>query len=413
MPELYAGVLFFPWERSAEVLHAWHEWTETVPEETTSVGRILQFPPLPDVPASRCAAARSRSSRPSTSAARRRAREHPAPAARARPGARHLRDDRRRSGSAEIHMDPTRPAALRRPTTSCSASSRPRRSTPSSTRSARARARPLVSVEIRHLGGAMGRAQPHARRARDDARRVPALRRRRDADDEPAERRVRSAPRRHAASRSRARLGAVLQFHRAARRPGAGSSAEDTYRRLQAVKRAIDPARSLPRQPLDPAGGRGHRARPPPPACARDHQLAHDRHRRTVGETCRGDRRRSRRARAAGTAASSASATASRCGRAGSAGSRTARRHDRSRRRYRVEPGAAEDGAWLTIATQLQRDRRDAPAFGSSMPGRWSARSPRRSPTAPRAPSSATPNATTSRRPFTPAGLAPRRQTAT
>ena len=25
--EVYAGVLFFPWERSAEVLHAWHEWT--------------------------------------------------------------------------------------------------------------------------------------------------------------------------------------------------------------------------------------------------------------------------------------------------------------------------------------------------------------------------------------------------
>jgi FAD/FMN-containing dehydrogenase len=44
--EVYAGVLFFPWERSAEVLHAWHEWTATVPDEMTSVGRIMQFPPL-------------------------------------------------------------------------------------------------------------------------------------------------------------------------------------------------------------------------------------------------------------------------------------------------------------------------------------------------------------------------------
>ena len=51
IPEVYAGVLFFPWERSSEVLHAWRDWTATVPDEVTSVGRILQFPPLPDVPA--------------------------------------------------------------------------------------------------------------------------------------------------------------------------------------------------------------------------------------------------------------------------------------------------------------------------------------------------------------------------
>jgi len=46
----YAGVLFFPWERASEVLHAWHEWLPTTPDEVTSVGRILQFPPLPMVP---------------------------------------------------------------------------------------------------------------------------------------------------------------------------------------------------------------------------------------------------------------------------------------------------------------------------------------------------------------------------
>jgi UDP-N-acetylenolpyruvoylglucosamine reductase len=48
--EVYAGVLFFPWERSAEVLKAWHEWTTTVPDEVTSVGRILQVPPIEEVP---------------------------------------------------------------------------------------------------------------------------------------------------------------------------------------------------------------------------------------------------------------------------------------------------------------------------------------------------------------------------
>ncbi len=47
---VYAGALFFPVERSSEVLHAWREWTEGVPDEVTSVGRILNFPPLPEVP---------------------------------------------------------------------------------------------------------------------------------------------------------------------------------------------------------------------------------------------------------------------------------------------------------------------------------------------------------------------------
>jgi FAD/FMN-containing dehydrogenase len=50
VPEVYAGAMFFPWERSAEVLQAWLRWTRTAPEEVTSVGRILQFPPLPELP---------------------------------------------------------------------------------------------------------------------------------------------------------------------------------------------------------------------------------------------------------------------------------------------------------------------------------------------------------------------------
>ena len=32
------------------MLHAWLEWTATVPDEVTSVGRILQFPPLDEIP---------------------------------------------------------------------------------------------------------------------------------------------------------------------------------------------------------------------------------------------------------------------------------------------------------------------------------------------------------------------------
>jgi FAD/FMN-containing dehydrogenase len=48
--EVYAGVLFFPFERAAEVLNAWSAWVEDTPEEITSAGRLMQFPPIPDIP---------------------------------------------------------------------------------------------------------------------------------------------------------------------------------------------------------------------------------------------------------------------------------------------------------------------------------------------------------------------------
>lgn len=48
--EVFAGALFFGVERASEVLHAWHEWTAGAPEEITSVGRLLSFPPLPEIP---------------------------------------------------------------------------------------------------------------------------------------------------------------------------------------------------------------------------------------------------------------------------------------------------------------------------------------------------------------------------
>jgi FAD/FMN-containing dehydrogenase len=48
--EVYAGILFYPLERGAEVLRAWRRWVDTVPDEVTSIGRFLQFPPLPALP---------------------------------------------------------------------------------------------------------------------------------------------------------------------------------------------------------------------------------------------------------------------------------------------------------------------------------------------------------------------------
>jgi FAD binding domain-containing protein/berberine-like enzyme len=48
--EVYAGTLFFPLGRAHEVLSEWLEWTETVPDEVMSCGRIMRFPDLPEVP---------------------------------------------------------------------------------------------------------------------------------------------------------------------------------------------------------------------------------------------------------------------------------------------------------------------------------------------------------------------------
>jgi FAD binding domain/Berberine and berberine like len=48
--QLYAGVLFWPQERAAEVLATWNEWAAGVPDEMTSVGRLLNVPPLDAIP---------------------------------------------------------------------------------------------------------------------------------------------------------------------------------------------------------------------------------------------------------------------------------------------------------------------------------------------------------------------------
>jgi hypothetical protein len=50
VPELYAGAMLWPWERASEILHAWREWTLDAPESVTTSARILQVPPLPEIP---------------------------------------------------------------------------------------------------------------------------------------------------------------------------------------------------------------------------------------------------------------------------------------------------------------------------------------------------------------------------
>ena len=153
--EVYAGALFFPWERSAEVLQAWREWIRTVPDEVTSVGRIMQFPPLDVVPE------RLRG-KPFV--------DHPGLLARQRGRGR--RAARRRSGRSgpaidtvrmvppvelsEMHMDPPDPLPYvgehlvlgDLPTAAIDDFVAAAGPGSGST---------LVSVEIRHVGGALGR----------------------------------------------------------------------------------------------------------------------------------------------------------------------------------------------------------------------------------------------------------------
>ena len=49
--QLYAGMMLWPVEDSARVYKRWRDWTGTAPDEITSTARMIQFPPLPDVPA--------------------------------------------------------------------------------------------------------------------------------------------------------------------------------------------------------------------------------------------------------------------------------------------------------------------------------------------------------------------------
>jgi hypothetical protein len=156
--ELYAGVLFFPIERSSEVLHAWREWTATVSEELTSIARIMRFPDVPEVPE----ALRGRGFALVEGAY---LGEAPAGAELLRP-LRELGPELDTFASIPaprlqaLHMDPAEPVAAEgdgvllfdcAATTIDAVLSRVGPNTDT----------PLLSVEIRHLGGALGRPAGH------------------------------------------------------------------------------------------------------------------------------------------------------------------------------------------------------------------------------------------------------------
>lgn len=50
VPQLVGGALLWPIDRAADVAHAWREWVAEVPASVTSLARVLRYPPLPDLP---------------------------------------------------------------------------------------------------------------------------------------------------------------------------------------------------------------------------------------------------------------------------------------------------------------------------------------------------------------------------
>ena len=50
LPEIFAGALLFPAQEASQVLQGWREWSAGMPEEMTSVGRLMNFPPVPEIP---------------------------------------------------------------------------------------------------------------------------------------------------------------------------------------------------------------------------------------------------------------------------------------------------------------------------------------------------------------------------
>jgi FAD/FMN-containing dehydrogenase len=50
LSELYAGLLIFPAEIGAEGIRAYRDWAASLPDEVTSIVRLLRPPPRPDVP---------------------------------------------------------------------------------------------------------------------------------------------------------------------------------------------------------------------------------------------------------------------------------------------------------------------------------------------------------------------------
>jgi FAD/FMN-containing dehydrogenase len=234
--ELYAGVLFWPEERAGEVLEAWRAWTAGVPEELSSLGRLVNVPPLEQIPAP----LRGRSFVVVEAAW----------LGDQASGAEQLAPLRELApeidtfamipppGLAALHMDPPEPVpgvgdGILLGELSAAAIDALVGVTGPGTDS------PLISIEVRHLGGAAGRAEPEhgALAAIDAPYGLYAVGMAANPEMEQAVvRRLTDLQ----AALERWDAGRFLNF---TERPGQTERmfSEETYRRLRAVKSNYDP----------------------------------------------------------------------------------------------------------------------------------------------------------------------------
>jgi len=157
--EVYAGILSYPVERESEVVHAWRNLTlsERLPDDLTTIGRFLNFPSFPELPAdirgkSFVVVEAIHAGDPA------RADELLAPLRKLGP----VNDTIATIpmlALPHLHMDPDQPA----PGVAYSLLIRemPEEALDTFTRVAGVNAKlPLFSVEVRHLGGAFARSDP-------------------------------------------------------------------------------------------------------------------------------------------------------------------------------------------------------------------------------------------------------------
>ncbi|MBB4662230.1 FAD-binding oxidoreductase [Conexibacter arvalis] len=250
LAEAFAGTIAWPGERGAELLAAWREWTATLPDATTSSFRWLQLPPLPEVPEP----LRGRPTVAITAV-------HDGPATEADA----LLASLRALGGATLDRFAVLPAPAL-----CHINGDPEQPTPafgdhallSALDDAAAAAlsaaagpeagHPLVGVELRHLGGALGRAPRDAGALAwiDGEQLLFAFGIPMGPDGGVA---IRSALDGVLAAVAPVRSGSVLNF---ADTPVETASAFDaeTWRRLQQVKAAVDPGDLIrSNRPVPPA----------------------------------------------------------------------------------------------------------------------------------------------------------------
>jgi UDP-N-acetylenolpyruvoylglucosamine reductase len=156
--EVYAGLLWWPADAAAEVLQAWRELTQSdLPEEFTTCARLLNLPPIPELPAS----LRGKSfvvidvihlGTPAE------ADQLLAPLRALRPVTDTMQTVPAQALS-HLHMDPEQPTAGAGD--GLMLASLPAEGIETLVRVAGAQAgTPLVAVELRHLGGEMKRVRP-------------------------------------------------------------------------------------------------------------------------------------------------------------------------------------------------------------------------------------------------------------